>query len=103
MLDHKWVKYDIVTFSLMKNLNKNKRLVADDENFIALVQLMKEDDEIRSKIEPILSLDPFNRKSALNTWLEQLKLQQAPNKFVILLSCLTDDDIAKKVLQVIKE
>jgi len=87
----------------MKNLNKNKRLVADDENFIALVQLMKEDDEIRSKIEPILSLDPFNRKSALNTWLEQLKLQQAPNKFVILLSCLTDDDIAKKVLQVIKE
>jgi len=65
--------------------------------------VLKEDRKIRSKIEPILSLDQFNRKSALNTWLEQLELQQAPKKFISILSCLLDDDIAKKLLFVIKE
>jgi len=62
-----------------------------------LVQVLKEDSKIRSKIEPILSLNQFNRKSALNTWLEQLKFQQAPEKFISSLSCLVDDDIAKKL------
>jgi len=90
-------------FKYMKVIDKNKQLIADDENFIALVQVLKEDYKIRSKIEPILSLDKFNRKSALNTWLEQLKFQQAPEKFISLLSCLIDDDIAKKLLSVIKE
>jgi hypothetical protein len=87
----------------MQLFDKDKRLVADDENFIALVKVLKEDDKIRSKIEPILSLDPFNRKSALNTWLEQLKFQQAPKKFIALLSCLINDDVAEKLVQVIKE
>jgi len=87
----------------MQPFDKSKHLVADDENFIALVQVLKEDYKIRSKIEPILSLDQFNRKSALNTWLEQLKFQQAPEKFIVLISCLIEDDIAEKLLQVIKE
>ena len=87
----------------MKVFGKNKQFVTDDENFIALVQVLKEDYKIRSKIEPILSLDKFNRKSALNTWLEQLKFQQAPEKFIVLISCLIEDDIAEKLLQVIKE
>jgi hypothetical protein len=87
----------------MKLFDENKHFVTDDENFVALVQVLKEDRKIRSKIEPILSLDPFNRKSVLNTWVEQLKFQQAPGKFIALLSCLIDDDIARKVLQVIKE
>ena len=87
----------------MQPFDKSKHLVADDENSIALVQVLKEDYKIRSKIEPILSLDQFNRKSALNTWLEQLKFQQAPEKFIVLISCLIEDDIAEKLLSVIKE
>lgn len=87
----------------MQLSNENKRFIGEDENFIALVQVLKEDYKVRSKIEPILSLDKFNRKSALNTWLEQLRFQQAPKKFIALLSCLLDDDIAKKLLHVIKE
>ena len=87
----------------MQYSKDNNHSIANDENFIALVQVLKEDSKIRSKIGPILSLDKFNRKSALNTWLEQLKFQQAPEKFVTLLSCLLDDDIAEKLLHVIKE
>ena len=92
-----------MNYKCMQLFDKDKHFVADDENFIALVQVLKEDYKIRNKIEPILSLDQFNRKSALNTWLEQLKFQQAPEKFIALLSCLLDDDVAKKLLQVIKE
>lgn len=87
----------------MQLSEKSRSLIADNENFIALVQVLKEDSKIRSKIGPILSLDKFNRKSALNTWLEQLRFQQAPKKFIGLLSCLLDDSIAKKLLHVIKE
>ncbi|MCP4367726.1 MAG: hypothetical protein GY797_06385 [Deltaproteobacteria bacterium] len=87
----------------MQLSEKSKPLIADDENFIALVQVLKEDSKIRNKIGPILSLDKFNRKSALNTWLEQLKFQHAPEKFITLLSCLLDDDIAEKLFCVIKE
>jgi hypothetical protein len=87
----------------MHQSDENKHFIADDEDFIALVQVLKENDKIRSRIEPILSLDKFNRKSALNTWLEQLKYQQAPKEFIGLLSCLLDDNIAKKLLHVVKE
>lgn len=87
----------------MQLSDEKKHSIADDENFIAMVQVLKENDKIRSRIEPILSLDNFNRKSALNTWLEQLKYQQAPKKFIGLLSCLLDDNIAKKLLHIIKE
>ncbi|MBT8352550.1 MAG: hypothetical protein KJO26_15130 [Deltaproteobacteria bacterium] len=90
-------------YYFMQLSDRNKNFITDDENFIALVQVLKENDQIRSRIEPILSLDKFNRKSALNTWLEQLRFQQAPKKFIGLLSCLLDDSIAKKLLHVIKE
>jgi len=87
----------------MKYLKKNKHLVADNDDFIALVKVLGEDLQIRSKIEPLLNLDSFNRKSALNTWLKELQIQQAPGKFIALLSYLLDDDIAKKVLDIIRE
>ena len=87
----------------MKLSEENKHFLANDENFIALVQVLKEDYKVRSKIESLLSLNKFNRKSALNTWLGELKFQQAPEKFIALLSCLLDDDIAKNLLRVIKE
>lgn len=78
-------------------------MLADNDDFVALMKVLGEDLRIRNKLKPLLTLDSFNRKSALNTWLEELKLKQAPKKFIVMLSYLLDDDIAEKILDIIRE
>ena len=87
----------------MKFIKKDKRLLADNDDFIALIKVLREELHIRNKLKPLLALDSFNRKSVLNTWLEELKLQHAPERFIAVLSSLLDDDIAEKVLDIIRE
>jgi hypothetical protein len=82
---------------------KKQPYISQNEDFIRLVQVIKEEPQIRQILKSILGLDNFNRKSALNTWLEELKLKQAPKKFRSALSCLLDDDIARKTLDIIRE
>jgi hypothetical protein len=77
--------------------------ITQNEDFLRLVQVVKEEPQIRQILKSILGLDNFNRKSVLNTWLEELKLKQAPKKFRSALSCLLDDDIARKTLDIIRE
>jgi hypothetical protein len=73
------------------------------EPFVSLVQMIHEDSQVQAQIVPLLKLDPFNRKSAINTWLEQLQYQRAPADFRRALACLLDDAIALKILEIIGE
>ena len=84
----------------MRRIKKKKSTVADNDHFVRLVQLMQDDFDLRDRILPLLVLDPFNRKSALNTWLEELKLQSAPRSIISALACLVDDAIAAKILEI---
>jgi len=81
--------------------DSEKHSIADNEDFIRLVQVAMEEPDIKKKMETLLSLDSFNRKSMINTWIEELKLQKAPEKFIEGISALTDNGIAKKVLKII--
>jgi hypothetical protein len=83
--------------------NKAGKPVIDNKIFIDLIRLAQEKDDIGDKIKSILRLDSFNRKSMLNTWLRDLKLQRAPEKYIEALSYFLDDEIAEKTLQVITE
>ena len=74
-----------------------------NEDFVRLIQVVKEEPKIRQTLTSILELDDFNRKSALHTWLEELNLKQAPRKFRSALAYLLDDDIARKTLDIIRE
>jgi hypothetical protein len=74
--------------------------VADNVHFVSLVQLMQDDSNLRDKLLPLMALDSFNRKSALNSWLEELKLQRAPTEIISALACLVDDAIAAKILEI---
>ena len=84
----------------MWRIRKKKGTVADNDHFVRLVQLMRDDADLRDKMLPLLALDSFNRKSALNTWLEELKLQSAPTEIISALACLVDDAIAAKILEI---
>jgi hypothetical protein len=87
----------------MDLFKKKQPYIPLDEDFLRLVQVVREEPHIRQTLKSILKLDNFNRKSALNTWLEELKLKQAPKEFRSALSCLLDNDIARKTLDIIRE
>jgi hypothetical protein len=87
----------------MNLFEKKQPYITQNHDFLRFVQVVQEESQIRQTLKSILELDNFNRKSALNTWLEELKIKQAPKKFRSALACLLDDDIAQKTLDLIRE
>jgi hypothetical protein len=85
----------------MKLFGKKKRSAGDDETFVRLIQIAREDTEIREQLLRILSLDPPNRKSALRTFIQEMKLKSAPREFVSAIACFLDDRIAGKALDIL--
>jgi len=74
---------------------KRSGSIADDETFVNLIHTAQEDPEVGDRLRTILALDSFNRRSLLNTWLEELGLQNAPADFIRALSYLLDDEVAR--------
>ena len=72
-----------------------------NETFVRLIQVAKEDPEIREKLLSILSLDKFNRKSALHSFLEQMRLMQAPEELRSAIASFLDDRVAEKGLELL--
>ncbi|MCK4797651.1 MAG: hypothetical protein KAT05_09730 [Spirochaetes bacterium] len=85
----------------MKNINK--KYITENEAFITLIEIAKEDKKIKNMLLPILRLDHFNRKSVLNTYISKMKLKNAPKNFTEAISYLLDDEIANKVLEIIEK
>lgn len=77
--------------------------LADNEDFIRLIQVAGEDAGVRRALLSLLSLDPFHRQSALATWLEQLRLKGAPSALLRAISCLADPDVADKALTLLHD
>lgn len=84
-------------------MSDNQRHLSENETFINLIQIAKKDEKIKKTLLNILRLDSFNRKSFLNTYIEQMKLKKAPIDFVEAIASLRDDSIAQKVLEVISK
>jgi len=82
---------------------RRRKPIVNNETFIYLMKVAREERDIRNRLKSILKLDSFNRQSILNTWLHDLKLQGAPKDFIESLSYFLDDDIAEKALEVINE
>ena len=81
---------------------KNKSVV-ENKDFVTLIQVVQQDPKIREQLLAILSLDKCNRESALNTFVEQLQLQKAPNTFTEAIASFLNDSVAEKALSVLKE
>ena len=77
--------------------------VSQDDTFITLIQVAREDPEVGMNLKRILSLDGKRRKIFITSWLEDMKHQGAPADFMAAVSYLIDDDIAEKALALINE
>lgn len=72
--------------------------VGDNEAFVKLIQVAKEDSNINKTLISILSMDPFQRKSAIGSLIEDMQLKGAPKKFVAAIANLRDDKFADGAL-----
>ncbi len=72
-----------------------------EEAFVTLIRAA--DSEFRTQIVNLLSLDEFNRKSALNTFLEHLRLNQAPRDLASAVAILLDQNVAQKALAILAD
>ncbi len=75
----------VICSSMKRILNlfrKRTHSIAENEAFVTLIRVAQEDPEVLEQLVAILRLDDFNRKSALNTYLEEMHLKQAPKQFV---------------------
>jgi len=71
------------------------------EQFIKLVQVIRENQEIGLRVRQLLEMNPYKRRIVLNNWLEQLRTQNASDNLINALSCLFDNVIVQKVLSLI--
>ena len=83
-------------------LSKKKKFIGENEPLVTLIRVAQEDVEIKRHLLAILSQNKFNRESILNSYLEELRLKQAPQEFISAIACLLDDDVAEKVLEILK-
>jgi hypothetical protein len=64
---------------------------------------MRHDEIINKNITVLLQLDLYQRRLVLNEWLEQLRIQNAPQNLLNALSSLFDDKVAEQVMELINE
>ena len=83
-------------------LSKKKKFIGENEPLVTLIRVAQEDVEIKRHLLAILSQNKFNRESILNSYLEELRLKQAPQEFISAIACLLDDDVAEKALEILK-
>jgi len=79
-------------------MHKNE---SDFNPMIKLLQAIRNDPVINMKVKSILKLDSYPRHIVLSNWLEQLRLNKAPEKLIQTLTYLFDDSIAEKVYNLI--
>ena len=82
-------------------MQKHEQTVGDNETFVTLIRVAREDSEVRKTLAGILSQPPFHRKSLLNTLLEEMKLRGAPPDFISAINALLDDAVAIRAKEMI--
>ena len=84
----------------LKNQIKNN-LNVEAEDFSHLLRLIKDDPELNSRVEYLLTLGSYQRRLVLNRWLEELRKKSASEQLRQALSYLFDNTVAQKVLTII--
>ncbi len=76
-------------------------LIPQNEPLVTLVRVAQENGEVRAWLSGLLALDDFNRKSAVQTLLANLRLQQAPGDFIEAVAALLDDGVARRAAELL--
>lgn len=75
----------------------------NDDAFVTLMSVAATDAAIKSQLLAILDQPEFQRQSSLNTWINQLEIQNAPREFVDGLRYLLDDNTAERAIDLLRK
>ena len=81
--------------------HRDKLSAGIGEPLVTLIRVAQEDPDIKSLLFEILSLDEFNRESALNTIIEDMKYRSAPKEIVSAMVSLLDNEVANSALKIL--
>ena len=85
----------------MPPLKKQDELLGDNETFVRLIQLVREDSQIGDQLRALLSMDDFNRQSVIRSMVDEMRLNNAPAELISAFACLLDDRIADKAMEIL--
>ncbi len=85
----------------MNLYNQQAKTVADNPTFIRLIQVTRDDPELRQRLMKILVLDSFNRQQSIQSMLDLMMTTGAPEELISALALLLDDEVAEKALVLI--
>jgi hypothetical protein len=89
--------------TIMNTTNTKNGLIRDNEQFVTLIQVARENEEIRNQLLVILSQDAFNRASIINSFIEDMRLKNAPKELISAIACLLDNGIAERALEILSK
>ena len=71
------------------------------DDLLDLMLVARDDPKIREQLKTILEQSDFNRQSLLNTWIDELKLADAPAPLIRALHSLLDNDRALRAREIL--
>ena len=86
----------------MKRLFKKSQSADEIDSLVTLIHIAREDAQIKHQLLKILSLDQFNRQSALNTLVDDMRLKGAPEVLIRAMSNLLDDAVSEKTREMLE-
>ena len=81
----------------------DSRSIVDNDAFVVLMATALEDQELCTSLIAILRQPAFQRRSALNTFLHEMRLKGAPKSFQAAIACLLDEEVAARCLEILSQ
>ncbi len=76
--------------------------LSDNEDFVRMVQMIRNDAEFRKTVISLLRLDPWRRKSIITEIVENMKSARESSSLVTAMASLLDDEVVASILQMLK-
>ena len=90
-----------VEYTTMAKRGNSKPTVGDNHTFLTLLVAAREDPELSRTLLAVLSLPSFQRKSLLNSIIQEMTLRSEEADLIAAVAALRDDGVAAKAAEVL--
>jgi glycine/D-amino acid oxidase-like deaminating enzyme len=80
---------------------RSEETVGDNEAFVTLMQLAREDPQVGQVLQSILARPALQRKALVKALVDDMTRRAAPADFVQAIAALLDDEAARKAAEII--
>jgi hypothetical protein len=88
---------------MMNPFKRAPRTIGGNESFVQLLRAAQDDRDFQATLCGILRQPSFHRKSMLNTMARSMSADGVREDMIRAVTSLTEDDVAERALQMLKE